>query len=125
MITTKSMLNILYAAALVAVASGCSTTSNSEHMLSAAGFKALPANTPQREDHLRSLPADQLTVANLNGYNYFVFPDPAEGVLFVGQQPQYQRYQRMRLENQMAVADVNTASVDDGWTRWTAWGRWQ
>jgi hypothetical protein len=126
MTTTKSMLNILCAAAFVAFGSGCSTTSttrNSENMLSAAGFKAIPANTPQREEHLRSLPADSLTVANLNGHNYFIFPDPAENVLFVGQQPQYQQYQRMRLDNQMALAQVNTISVDDDWTRWTAWGR--
>jgi len=121
MTTTKSMLNIL--AAFVAFASGCSTTRNTENMLSAAGFKAMPANTPQREEHLRSLPADKLTVANLNGYNYFVFPDPSENVLLVGQQPQYQQYQRMRLENQMAVAQVNTAVVDDYWTLWGAWGR--
>jgi hypothetical protein len=126
MTTTKSMLNILCAAALVAFASGCrTTTSNTEHMLSAAGFKAMPANTPQREEHLRSLPADQLTVANLNGYNYFVFPAPAENVLFVGTQPQYQHYQRMRLQNQMELAQVNTATVDDGWPLWGAWGRWQ
>lgn len=124
MTMTKSMLNILCAAALVAFASGCRTaTSNTEHMLSAAGFKAMPANTPQREEHLRSLPADQLTVANLNGYNYFVFPDPAENLLFVGQQPQFQQYQRMRFENKMAVAQVNTAPVDDDWTLWRAWGR--
>ena len=125
MTTTKSILNILYAAAFVAFATGCSTTrnTNTENMLSAAGFKAMPANTPQREEHLRSLPADELTVANLNGYNYYVFPDPAESVLLVGQQRQYQQYQRMRLENQMAVAQVNTAVVDDNWPLWGVWGR--
>jgi hypothetical protein len=40
------------------------------------------------------------TVANLNGHDYFVFPERSENMLFVGQEPQYQQYQRMRLENQ-------------------------
>ena len=127
MTTTKSILNVLCAAAFVAVASGCSTTSttrNSENMLSAAGFKAVPATTPQREEHLKSLSDDRLTTVNLNGHNYFVFPDRAENVLFVGQESQYQRYQKMRLDNQMPEASVHTAEVGDEWTGWGAWGRW-
>jgi hypothetical protein len=126
MTTTKSMLNIL--AVFAVFAAGCSTTrhtasGNTENMLSASGFKAMPATTPQREEHLRSLPTDTLTVANLNGHNYFLFPDPAENVLFVGQQTQFQQYQKMRLDNQMALAQVNTIPVNDDWTLWGAWGR--
>jgi hypothetical protein len=39
-------------------------------MLSAAGFKAIPANSPQRVDHLNSLPDETLTAANLNGHHF-------------------------------------------------------
>ena len=121
----KTLKALLPASLLLAVAIGCSTTTEKAHMLSAAGFKAMPANTPQREEHLKYFDADKLTVANLNGYNYYIVPDRSEGVLFVGQQPQYERYQRMRLQNQLAVANVKTAVVDDGWLLWGEWGRWQ
>src|SRR5689334_17880641 len=103
---------------------GCSSTNQKQHMLSAAGFKAIPANSPQRVEHLKSLPDDRLTTANLNGHNYFVFPDRSENILFVGQEPQYQKFQRIRLENNLPEATVNTAQITDDWTGWGSWGRW-
>jgi hypothetical protein len=118
-----SMSAILSAAALL-VASGCCSTGQKENMLSAAGFKALPANSPQREEHLKSLSDDGLTTVNLNGHNYFVFPDWDQSVLFVGQERQYEQYQKMRLQNQLPEAGVETATVDDYWPGWGAWGRW-
>jgi hypothetical protein len=120
-----SMSGIVCAAALLVAASGCSSITQQQNMLSAAGFKALPANSPQRVEHLKSLSDDRLTTVDLNGYNYFVFPNWAEGVLFVGQEPQYERYQRMRLENEMPEARVETATVDDYWPLWRAWGQWR
>jgi len=117
-----SMLSI--SAAFLVLASGCSSTKQKENMLSAAGFKAVAANSPQRVEHLNSLPDDRLTVANLNGHSYFVFPDRANDILFVGQEPQYQRYQRMRLENELPEASVRTAEVGDSWPGWGSWGRW-
>jgi hypothetical protein len=116
------MLGIL--AVLLVLASGCSCPERKENMLSAAGFKMMPANTPQREEHLKSLPDDRLTTANLNGHNYFVFPDWAESALFVGQEPQYQHYQKMRLENQMGEERVHAAEITDDWAGWGSWGRW-
>ena len=109
---------------LAAFLLGCSSTHQKENMLSAAGFKAIPANSPQRQEHLNSLPDDKLTAANLNGHNYFVFPNRSENILFVGQESQYQQYQRMRFENNLPEATVNTAEVGDHWTEWGAWGRW-
>jgi hypothetical protein len=117
-------MSTLCAAAFLVLASGCSSTNQKENMLSAAGFKKIAANTPQREEHLKSLPDDQLTAANLNGHNYFVFPDWAESTLFVGQEPQYQQYQRMRLQNQLPDDRVNAAEITGDWAGWRAWGRW-
>ena len=92
----------LFAAGLfLAMAIGCSTTSEKENMLSAAGFKMVPADTPGRQAHLSSLPADKITPVQRNGVVYYTFPDPKHNVLYVGQEPQYQEYQRLRLQNQM------------------------
>jgi len=117
-----SMLSIL--AALMVLASGCSSTERKQNMLSAAGFKPIAANSPQRVEHLKSLPDDRLTTANLNGHNYFVFPDWSENLLFVGQEPQYQRYQKMRLESQLPEERVYEAEITDDWAGWGSGGRW-
>jgi hypothetical protein len=117
-----STLSIL--AAFMVLASGCSSPKQNENMLSEAGFKKMAANTPQRVEHLKSLPDDRLTTVDLNGHNYFVFPDRAESTLFVGQEPQYQHYQKMRLENQMGEERVHAAEITDDWAGWGAWGRW-
>lgn len=109
---------------LAAFLLGCSSTNEKQHMLSAAGFKAIPANSPQRVEHLNSLPDNTLTTANLNGHHYFIFPDRSENILLVGQEPQYQRYQKMRLENDLPVDQATTAQITDDWTGWGSWGRW-
>jgi len=110
--------------ALLAVAVGCSTTKEKENMLSAAGFQMVPANTPQTQAHLKSLPADKITTAQRDGKMYYTFPDPKSNVLYVGQEPQYQRYQKMRLESQLPEERVYEAEITDDWAGWGSWGRW-
>lgn len=109
---------------LAAFLLGCTSTRQKENMLSASGFKAIPASSPQRVEHLKSLPDDRLTTANINGRNYFVFPDRSENILFVGQEQQYQHYQRTRLENDLPEAPVRAAEVGGDWPGWGSWGRW-
>src|SRR5579871_5175262 len=97
----KIFKTLLAPGLLLALAIGCSTTHDTENMLSAAGFKMVPANTPERQAHLNSLPADKITPVQRNGVTYYTFADPKQNVLYVGQEPQYQEYQRLRLQNQM------------------------
>src|SRR5262245_2834612 len=54
--TFKTLLSIGVLSALVI---GCQTTTHREDMLSAAGFKQVAANTPERQEHLKSLPRDK------------------------------------------------------------------
>jgi hypothetical protein len=120
----KLLKTLLTISVLVALVGGCSTTKDTENMLSAAGFKAVPADTPQKEAHLKSLPADKLTTADRNGTLYYTFPDPKQNILYVGQEPQYQKYRQLRLEKQMADEQLNAAEMnnDAAWNNWGAWG---
>jgi len=53
-------LNIIGAIALLAVVLGCAAnTQSTENLLSAAGFRTIVANTPQRQQHLKTLPANK------------------------------------------------------------------
>jgi hypothetical protein len=118
------LLSIIGTAALVAFALGCSTTKQTENLLSAAGFKAMPATTPQQQAHLKTLPPHKVTMAVRDGKTYYVYPDQAHQVLYVGQDAQYQEYQKLRLQNQMAEDQVQAAEMnsDLGWTAWGAFG---
>jgi len=109
--------------ALVAFATGCSTTKQTENLLSAAGFKITPATTSDQKAHLKSLPAGKVTSVQRGGTTYFVFPDAARQVLYVGQQPQYQEYQKLRLQNQMAEDQLQAAELNatPGWNSWGVW----
>jgi hypothetical protein len=120
----RAFQTLFAAGLLVASTAGCSTTANKENMLSAAGFKTVPANTPQRQAQLNSLPTDEVTPVQRNGITYYTFPDPKRNVLYVGQEPQYQEYQRLRLQNEMAQDELSAPELNQdpfwggGWDLW-------
>jgi hypothetical protein len=112
---------LLAACAAAALVIGCSTTKSTENMLSAAGFKIIPATTPQQQAHLKTLPRDKITMVERKGTNYFVFPDAKSQVLYVGKSAQYQEYQKLRLQNQMAEEQADAAELSSA-PGWEAWG---
>jgi hypothetical protein len=109
--------------ALLGVAIGCATTKQTEDLLSAAGFKATPATTAQRRAHLQTLPPHKVTMVVRAGKTYYVYPDAKAQVLYVGQQAQYDAYQKLRLENQMASEQFQAAESNAA-EEWGAWGDW-
>ncbi len=120
----KTFKTFLTIGVLVALAVGCSTTSSKENMLSAAGFKMVAADTPEKEAHLKSLPADKVTAVQRNGTMYYTFPNPKENVLYVGNEAEYQKYQQLRMQKQLADEQLNTAEMYNNNTAWGVWGPW-
>lgn len=57
------------------------------------------------------------------GTNYFVFPDAKSQVLYVGHDAQYQEYEKLRLQKQMADEQVEAADVNQA--NWGMWGSWE
>jgi N-methylhydantoinase A/oxoprolinase/acetone carboxylase beta subunit len=116
--------NLIIACALAALAIGCASVQSTETLLSAAGFKIIPAATPQQQAHLKTLARDKVTMVERTGTNYFVFPDIKSQVLYVGQDAQYQEYQKLRLQHQMAEDQMQAAELDSepGWGVWGGFG---
>ena len=117
-------LSIVGTVALLALGVGCTTTKSRENLLSAAGFKIVPAATPEQKAHLQTLPADKVTMVQREGKTYFVFPDRKQQVLYVGQQEQYNEYQKLRMQNQLAEEQMNAAELNSepAWGMWGGWG---
>ena len=115
---------VLGALALAALLTGCSTTQPTENMLSAAGFKIVPASTPEKQSHLKTLPPHKVTMVQRDGKTYFVFPDQKQQVLYVGQQEQYNEYQKLRMQAQLAAEEINAAELNSqaAWGTWGGWG---
>jgi hypothetical protein len=112
--------------AMTCLLAGCASTKHTEQMLSEAGFRQIGATTDKQIQHLKSMPADKLTVATLNGKKFYVFPDPAHNQIFVGNLEEYQTYQQIltysKIEGQNRVyADEGQASGADDSDKWVEW----
>jgi hypothetical protein len=112
------------ALAVLAMVVGCAAnTQSTENLLSAAGFRTIVANTPQRQQHLKTLPANKVILVQRNGKNYYVYADPANNQIYVGNPSQYQQYQQLRLarnlaQDQLATAELNQQAA----MNWDTWG---
>ena len=112
------------ALAVLAMVVGCAAnTQSTENLLSAAGFRTIVANTPQRQQHLKTLPANKVVLVQRNGKNYYVYADPAHYQIYVGNPSQYQQYQQLRLARNLAQDQLATAELNqEAAMNWDMWG---
>ena len=112
----KCLLNpmkLLAALALLAFAVGCATTQQTENLLSAAGFKTVPASTPEQQEHIKTLKPGKITSVKRGGKTYYVLPDPARNQLYIGSQAEYQKYQQLRLQQKLSNENLIAAEMDE------------
>jgi hypothetical protein len=76
------------------VVPGCATNRPiPESVLTEAGFRPVPANSPQKLSHLRTLPAHRLIERTKAGQPYYVYADPDNcKCLYVGDAAAYAKY---------------------------------
>ena len=74
-----------------------------EPMLSAAGFRMLPADTPERQKQLESLlPLQVLYYVGKTGTLHYYMADPFYcKCMYVGSEENYQKYERLKLNQQL------------------------
>jgi hypothetical protein len=111
----------------VALFVGCATTNtstqNRESMLIASGFKVITPKTAAQKQKLQNLPPGKVTRIQKKGKTYYIFPEPAKNVAYVGGPKQYQEYQQLRVENRLAQEDVESAEMyQDTAMEWSVWG---
>jgi hypothetical protein len=120
------MRHAIIVALVIAGAAGCATmraaaTRTTEEMLSAAGFHMTAADTPETLAQLESLPPRRITPWASNGLTSYVYPDlDVCKCLYVGTEAQYQEYQRLRIQR-----DIADERMMDDWGYWTPWPWWR
>ncbi|PYM17592.1 MAG: hypothetical protein DMD78_29630 [Candidatus Rokuibacteriota bacterium] len=117
----------LFVPLIVATAAGCATmqaagTRSTEQILSAAGFHMEAADTPEKLADLQTAPARQVLPQTRDGKTAYVYRDPNGcHCLYVGGEPEYQQYQKLRLQKDIADEESN-AALTQGWAPWGGWG---
>jgi len=85
-----------------------------EPLLAAAGFRMLPADTPEKVAHLKKLPPLKLTPRQHNGQVRYAYADPYSCLcLYVGDEQAFQAYQRMALEKHIADEQRQAAMMNE------------
>ena len=114
--------------AIAVLIAGCETTrevvTHKEDSLTAAGFTARPANTPERVAMLKRLPPHRFVQKPAGDTMDYVYADPVVcDCLYVGSQQAYAQYVRDEQQQNLANEQLLAAQEysDPAWD-WGIWG---
>ena len=122
-----SFLKSLAALALLALATGCATTSDvssKQNLVTGAGFKIMTPSTPTQRALLTSLPPNKVSSITYHGKPYYVLPDVANNRAFVGGPQEYNAYRVSRADQNLATEDLQAAQWDDTVSQMNNWNGW-
>ena len=94
---------------------GCATLQryqarDTERLLAEAGFRVRPADTPDRQEDLRSVPPYQIVSRIRDGSTVYIYADPDTcRCLHVGGNEEYVRYERLRARRESTQRTVGSA----------------
>jgi hypothetical protein len=110
------MRSILGTAVIGLALGGCVlAVQNTEGLLTQAGFKKLPADTPQRAEHLQTLRAHRLIQRKSDGKAYYVYADPDYcKCLYVGNEAAYATYKTLVRQQDEAMALQEQREEEEG-----------
>ena len=126
----KPKLNVIliFAVAVATlVVAGCAGvgSGNTTSLLSAAGFRVRTPQTPKQQQIYAALPPYQVQRATVPGKGtFYVYKDEKAGVAYVGREQEYQNYQQLAVQQQIAQNYYTAVAMDRaaayGW--YGAWG---
>jgi hypothetical protein len=95
-----------------------------ESTLAAAGFRMKSADTPERLAKLQAMPVRKIFTKQREGETVYLYADPDFcKCIYAGRQEQYDRYQRLAIEKQIAQERVQAAEMDESAAMdWGMWG---
>lgn len=112
------------------VLTGCASTqhANTEQMLSAAGFHTMTPSTAQQRACYAALPPYRIERHTFNGKIVYAYADKRAGLVFVGNEKDYQQLQRLAFEQKIASEEYAAAEMNEqavtGWPFWGPPGTW-
>src|ERR1700746_2799768 len=122
----SNVLIILAVAAGALFVAGCAEmgSTNTTSLLSAAGFRVHTPQTPKQQQMYAALPPYKVERAIVKGHVFYVYKDEKAGVAYIGREQEYQRYQQLAIQQQIAQNYYTAVAMDRaaafGW--YGAWG---
>jgi len=106
---------------------GCAGTgsANTTSLLTAAGFRAHTPQTPKQQQIYAALPPYQVERATVPGKGvFYVYKDEKAGLAYIGREQEYQRYQQLAVQQQIAQNYYMAAEMERAaaWQWYGAWG---
>jgi hypothetical protein len=127
--TSRTSNIVVFLATLVGtiLLAGCASmgSANTTSLLTAAGFRARTPQTPKQQQIYAALPPYQVQRATVPGKGvFYVYKDQNAGLAYVGREAEYQRYQQLAIQQQIAqnyymAAEMQRAAA---WQWYGAWG---
>jgi hypothetical protein len=118
----------------VTALTGCQTIRDSnarskEEMLAAAGFQMKQVLTPEQLANIQKMPQRKLIPHTKDGRVLYVYADAeACRCVYVGTEKNYQDYQKMVYQTELADEEETTAEINSenrfNWGVWGPWGPW-
>lgn len=123
----SNVLIILGAAATALFLAGCESmgSANTTSLLTAAGFRARTPQTPKQQQIYAALPPYQVERATVPGKGvFYVYKDEKAGIAYVGREQEYQQYQQLAIQQQIAQNYYMAAEMERAaaWQWYGAWG---
>jgi hypothetical protein len=87
-------------------------SSNTESLLSAAGFVVRTPQTDRQKQIYAALPPYKVERATVKDKVFYVYKDEKAGVAYVGREAEYQRYQQLAVQQQIAQEQYMAAELD-------------
>jgi len=100
-------------------------SANTTSLLTAAGFRARTPQTPKQQQIYAALPPYQVERATVPGKGvFYVYKDEKAGLAYVGREQEYQRYQQLAVQQQIAQNYYMAAEMERAaaWQWYGAWG---
>ena len=112
---TSNIVVLLITIAGAIFLAGCASmgSANTESLLTAAGFRARTPQTPKQQQIYAALPPYQVQRATVPGKGvFYVYKDEKSGLAYVGRELEYQRYQQLAIQQQIAQNQIAAAEME-------------
>jgi hypothetical protein len=124
---TSKIVLLLATLAGAILLTGCASmgSANTESLLTAAGFRARTPQTPKQQQIYAALPPYQVERATVPGKGtFYVYKDEKSGFAYIGREQEYQRYQQLAIQQQIAQNQIMAAEMERAaaWQWYGAWG---
>jgi hypothetical protein len=124
---TSNIVVLIGALAGALLLAGCASmgSANTTSLLTAAGFRARTPQTPKQQQIYAALPPYQVERATVPGKGvFYVYKDEKAGLAYVGREQEYQHYQQLAVQQQIAQNYYTAAEMERAaaWQWYGAWG---